>query len=144
MSRLGEIGSNTNLHAVLDEDFAEASDTTTSGTLEDVTGTSFTLTIPVGLPSTATIVARMTFNCNTTGGSPATGAWAISINSVDGTELQRYMSGTNDSGIGAVQARVTGLSNGTYTVVGRHRRVSGSATVNTNSAQLEALAVLET
>lgn len=144
MSRLGEINSNSNIHAVVDEGYAEATgQSTTSATLEDITGTSFTITVPSGLPSTVTIVARMTIGNSTTGGSPATGGWAISINSVDGTEIVRYLSGTNDAGMGGVQARTTGLGAGSYTVVGRHRRVTGSSTVNSDVAQVEALAVLE-
>jgi hypothetical protein len=85
----------------------------------------------------------MTFANSTTGGSPATGGWAVNINAVDQTEYTRYLSGSNDAGIGAAAGRVTGLSAGTYTVKGRHRRVSGSSTVNTDVATLHTMAYLD-
>jgi hypothetical protein len=116
---------------------------TTSATLVDVTGLTFDLTIPTGLPSTARIVANLSVQCSTTGGAPATGAWAISINSVDGTEIARYLSGTNDTGALGVQARSGSLGAGTYTVVARHRRVSGTSTVNTDIGELSAIAIAE-
>lgn len=142
--RLGEINSNLSVEVVADSDFDEVTgQSTTSATLEDITGLTFDLVIPAGLPSTAKIVATMAIGCSTTGGSPATGAWAISINASDGTEITRYMSGTNDSGSVVVLAQATGLSDGTYTVKGRHRRVSGASTVDTDVAQLRAIAVLE-
>jgi len=107
---------------------------TTSATLVNITGTSFTLTTT----RTGKIHADMAFSANTTGGSPADAAWAISINSVDGTEMPRRLSGTNDTGIGSVMARSASLPPGTYTIVGRHRRVTGTSTVNTNVAQVQA------
>ena len=116
---------------------------TTSATLEDITGLTFDLEVPTGLPSTAKIQAIMVIQCSTTGGSPATGGWAININGSDQTEIQRYLSGTNDMGVLVVMANVTGLSNGTYTVKGRHRRVSGASTVNSDVAQLKAVAIME-
>lgn len=143
-NRLGEINSNLPVSVTAAEGFDEATgQSTTSATLEDITGLTFDLVVPAGLPGDAAILASMSVQCSTTGGSPATGAWAISINSVDGTEISRYLSGTNDSGSLGVQARVTGLGAGTYTVKGRHRRVSGTSTVNTDVAQLSAFAVLE-
>jgi hypothetical protein len=142
MTTLGEIPSDETVHLVVDEGYAEATaQPTTSPSLEDITGTSFSLTVPSG--ETGRIVGRMTVQCSTTGGAPATGAWAVSINSVDGTEIARFMSGTNDTGALAVQARETGLAPGAYTVVGRHRRVSGTSTVNSDVAQLEAVVFLE-
>jgi hypothetical protein len=114
---------------------------TTNAALEDITGLTFTITIPVG--RTGIIRASMSFQNSTTGGSPAVGAWAININSVDGTELQRNLSGSNDIGIGNVKTESAALTAGTYTVVGRHRRVSGAATVNTDVGQLEAVALLQ-
>jgi hypothetical protein len=116
---------------------------TTSATLEDITGLTFDLVIPSGLPSTVIIKAIMTMQTSTTGGAPATAAWAININAVDGTEISRYLSGVNDTGMGGVQGRVTGLGAGTYTIKGRHRRVSGASTINTDVAQLSAIALLE-
>jgi hypothetical protein len=143
MTDFGAIPTNIAAAISLDNGYDETIGTvgTTSATLEDITGLTFDVTIPTG--RTGRIVASMMVQTSTTGGSPATGAWAININSVDGTEIQRYLSGTSDTGALAVQARQTALSAGTYTVKGRHRRVSGVSTVNTDIAQLSALAILE-
>ena len=101
--------------------------TTVSATLVDITGLSQSVT----LAEAGAIWAVMTFQASTTGGGGATvGAWAISINSVDSVELQRNLSGTSDAGIGCVQ-HLASLAAGTYTVTGRHRRVSGASTLNT-------------
>lgn len=114
---------------------------TTSATLEDITGLSFDITIPTG--RTGRIKANLVVECSTTGGAPSTGGWAISIGGVDGTEIKRYLSGTNDTGsVGAALTRKS-LSAGVYTIKGRHRRVSGTSTVNTDAATLTGIAVLE-
>ncbi len=112
---------------------------TVSATLEDVTGCTFDITTSI----TGGISTTLTVGCSTTGGSPSTGAWAISINASDGAEISRYLSGVNDMGSLAVQAHTTSLVAGTYTVKARHRRVSGSSTVNTDVAQLRAEFVSE-
>jgi hypothetical protein len=140
MTLLGDFLSNLDVQLVTDNGYDEVTSPvgTTSGTLEDITG----LTFDVTLAATGRIVANMTVQTSTTGGSPATGGWAISINSVDGTEIQRYLSGTNDTGALGVQARSGSLGAGTYTVTGRHRRVSGSSTVNTDVAELSAIAIV--
>lgn len=134
------------LHALLDaggaldgvaavEGWVETTGTSTvAGALENIAGCSFVLTLPMA----ARIKALMTFSASTTGGAPAVGAWAISINAIDGTELPRNLSGVLDQGIGAVQARSLILPAGPYTVQGRHRRVSGASTVNDDVAQLSA------
>lgn len=114
--------------------------TTTSATLEDITGLTFNLTVPAG--STATIVACMTLQCEA-GGANVTGAWAISINSVDGPDVERNMSTANTTGSVACQHRQIGLTAGSYAVTGRHRRVSGASTANTDSAQLSGMVLLE-
>lgn len=142
MSRLGVVNSNQEVNLVTDQDFSEVTgQSTTAAALENIAGNSFQLTIPTG--RTGRILATLTVQTSTTGGAPATGGWAIQINSVDGGEIQRYLSGTNDSGALAVQARSASLTPGNYTVQGRHRRVSGTSTVNTDRAQLAAIAVIE-
>lgn len=142
--RFGEIKSNLNIESIADQGFDEISAiSTVSTTLEDITGLTFNLIVPPGLPSTAVIRAILVVQCSTTGGSPATGGWAISIDGSDGTEIQRYLSGLNDTGVLAVMHRAIGFSEGSYTVKGRHRRVSGSSTVNSDIAQLKAEVVLE-
>jgi len=132
------------VEVVADQNFDEVTgQSTTSATLEDIPGLTFNLTIPAGLPSTAVIRASMAVQCSTTGGSPATGAWAINIAAADGTEIARYMSGLNDTGSVSVKMRASGLGAGSYVVKGRHRRISGASTVDTDVAQLEAIVVLE-
>jgi hypothetical protein len=143
MSGFGSFRSDLASNIVAGDGLGEVSaQTTTSGTLEDITGLTFDLTVPSNLPSTGKIIAIMTIQCSATGGA-CTGGWAISINGSDGTEIQRYLSSTNDTGVITVQARTTGLSAGAYTVKGRHRRVSGADTVNTDVAQLQAWVVME-
>jgi hypothetical protein len=112
---------------------------TTSATLVDMTGLTFNLT----LSSPGRIWALMTFQTSTSGGGGATtGAYAIEINSVDGTQLERQLSGTQDRGIGAVQNRnPVALPAGTYAVQGRFRRVSGGSTLEVGAAQLFAMVV---
>lgn len=110
---------------------------TTSATLEDIPGLTFSLTLKVN----ARIKANLTLQTATIGGSPATGSWAISIGGVDGSELARFLSGSNDDGIVCVQERSDELSPGAYTVTGRCRRVSGASSVNAVLAQLSAMVV---
>lgn len=143
MTSFGAVPTQIRAGIIVDGDYDEMTGTvsTINGSLEDITGATFDIDVPTGV--TARVLAVMTFQTSTTGGSPAIGSWAISINSVDGTELQRYLSGINDTGIGAVLARSAVLTAGTYTVVGRHRRVSGASTINTDTAQLSAFVVLE-
>ena len=143
MTDFGDVKSEWEGGINLGHDFDEITSpvSTTSATLVDITGLTFDLVVPTG--AVAHILATMTVQCSTTGGSPAVGAWAISIGGVDGTEIQRSLSGTLDTGSLSVQAGRTGLTAGTYTVKGRHRRVSGSSTLDTDVAQLLAEAVLE-
>jgi len=95
------------------------------------------------MPSTARILVLMTVQCSATAAG-ATGGWAVNINGTDKQELQRYLSsGGTDVGVLMVVGRTTGLSAGNYTVKGRHRRVSGSGTVNSDVAQLVALVTME-
>jgi len=127
---------------VVDANYDEATAAaTTSAALTDIAGLSFTVDVPTG--QTARIYADMSFQGSTTGGAPSTGAWAVSVNAVDGTELKRYLSGTNDTGIGGVKTRSAVLGAGAYTVKGRFRRVSGGSTINTDVAQLSAFVALE-
>lgn len=112
---------------------------TTSATLEDVTGMSTTIT----LTATTNIVAIASFQAQTqSGASASTIAVAISINGVDHDETQRYLSGSNDVGIGAIVHRTaTALPAGTYTVKLRFRRVSGVSTPGLNRADMSVIAL---
>lgn len=141
MTDFGAVPTNIPTLTIMDRDFDEITgETTVSATLEDITGLTFNLTVPTGV--TGTIEAMMTVQCSA-GAANITGAWAISINAADQQEVQRTMSTGNESGSMMVQGQTTGLTAGDYTVKGRHRRVSGANTVNTEVAQLIARVVLE-
>lgn len=114
--------------------------TTTAATLEDIPGLTFNLTVPTG--RTATIRALMTVESSAAGAN-VTGGWAISINSADKQEYARTMSTAMESGSVVAQGETTGLSAGTYAITGRHRRVSGASTVNTDVAELSAMLIIE-
>jgi hypothetical protein len=142
LTEFGDIPTNLPATIVVANGFDEITSpvTTVSATLEDITGLTFNITVPTG--RTGTIIAYMTVQCEA-GGANIVGAWAISINSVDGPETERNMSTSNTTGSVACQHRQTGLSAGTYAITGRHRRVSGASTADTDSAQLSAMLLLE-
>jgi hypothetical protein len=145
MSRLGEYNSNLAANIIAANGYDEISSpvTTTAAALEDITGLTFDLVVPTGLPSTARIVATMAVQCSSSGGSGGAGGWAVGINSADKQEIQRYLSAINDTGALIVLGSTAGLAAGTYTVKGRHRRVSGTGTISTDVAQLSAIVVME-
>lgn len=142
MTNLGAIASDTDMATEeakpVGNGYVEqgTTQTTTSGTLENVTGASFNLTTNVS----GRIMAALSIECSVTGAG-STGAWAISINSVDGTEIQRFISAGAEIGAVSIQARSATLAAGTYTVQARHRRAVGGGTINTDLAQLSALFV---
>lgn len=112
---------------------------TVSATLEDVAGMSTTIT----LTATTNILVIASFQSQTqSGASASTIAVAVNINGTDHDETQRYLSGTNDVGIGAVVHRTTtALPAGTYTVKLRFRRVSGVSTPGLNRADMSVIAL---
>lgn len=112
-----------------------AAQTTTAAALEDIPG----LTFDVVLPARGRILADMSVQCDALA-AVATGAWAISINGVDGTEIQVALT-VGIARSASVQARSAFLQAGTYTVKGRHYRAAGAGTVETDVAQLSALVV---
>jgi hypothetical protein len=146
MSGLGAFLSNLNVRVLTDADFDEITGTvtTTAASLEDITGLTVDVTIPAGIPNTAAIIAIMVVQCSASS-SGATGGWAVNIDSADKQVLARYLaSGGSDTGVMMVMGRTTGLSaDQTITVKGRHYRVGGSGTVNTDVAQLIVLVVME-
>lgn len=107
---------------------------TTSAVLEDVTSMVTTLTL--AQPSEVAIHAA--FQAQTiSGGSASTLAVAISIDGVDHDEYQRYLSGSNDLGIGAIVHRSSAdLTAGLHTFKMRFRRVSGVATPGLQRADM--------
>lgn len=110
---------------------------TTSGTLEDVANMSTT----ISLANPGHVVAFASFQISTqSGAAPSVIAVAISIDGVDGREASRYLSGSNDIGMGAIVERTDSpLAAGTYTVKLRFRRVSGAATPGIDVASLVAV-----
>lgn len=109
--------------------------TAVTGPLIDIPGMAITVT----LTSTAHIHGVMTFSTETAppGGGAINGAFAVQINGVDGQEVERFLSGSTDDGIGAAQYRTAApLPPGVYTIKGRWRRVSGARGLQLNTAQL--------
>ncbi len=98
---------------------------------------SFTITLKIA----AKVHALMTFQASSgaAGGAGIVGEWAISIDGTDGGNKTRSLSGANDEGIGAIQYQTPdALDPGDYVVTGRHRRVSGTRDLETDSAELRA------
>lgn len=107
---------------------------TTSTSLEDVSGGSTTITIL----GTSHINVNCSFELQTQSGASASVIGiALNINGTDHDEMQRYLSGTNDLGLGSITHRTSSpLSPGTYTIKLRFRRVTGMATPGINKAHL--------
>lgn len=111
---------------------------TTSATLEDVPGTEMV----IRNNETTEIAVFAAFELATQSGAAAsTIAIALNINGVDCQELQRYLSGSNDSGIGCSVSRSVELPPGNHTVKLRYRRVSGVATPGVNVVNMFAFAL---
>ena len=113
-------------------------ETTTSATLVDIPGLSTTVT----LTRTTEISAFMSFDLKSNG-SPLVAGLAISIDGVDGLVYERYLSGTNDQGVGAIIFQSAPLVAGTYTVKGRFSRVSGAGTLEVSVADILAIGMQE-
>lgn len=113
--------------SIVDLGYVTATATTAgTGALEDITSATVDVVIPAG--ATGSVIGVMTFQTTTTTGGAKTGGWVVDIGGTDGPQLDRYLSGTNDTGVGAVQFMRTGLSAGTYTVKGEHLTSVGSIT----------------
>lgn len=112
---------------------------TTSATLVDVTGMSVTIT----LDTPVRIAVFASFELQTqSGAAPSTMGVAVSIDGTDHDELKRYLSGSNDQGIGSITHRTdTSLSAGVHTIKLRFRRVSGAATPGINKAHMVVMAM---
>lgn len=111
---------------------------TTSATLVDVTGMSTTIT----LDQPVEVIVTACFELATqSGGAASTIAVAINIDGVDHDEYARYLSGTTDTGIGAITHRSGVLSAGVHTIKLRCRRVSGTATPGVNRADMTVMAM---
>lgn len=132
----GTVGPNgINPSAIVEMDTERS---TTSASLEDITGASLTITTQ----RAGKVFVTMAFSCYTvSGAAPSTIAFAINVNGTDHQELQRYLSGSTDRGIGAVVHLSDELAAGTHTIKGRFRRVSGVATPGTDELSLVAVAM---
>ena len=112
---------------------------TTSATLEDVTNA----TVDITIKSTSHIAVLTSFELATqSGASASTLTLAVSINGTDEEEISRYLSGTNDTGIGALVHRTDSpLGPGTYTVKMRMKRSAGVSTPGINRLDLLVVAL---
>lgn len=139
MSLFGNYISSWAMNLVSDAngDQVTTTQTTTSPALEDIPGLTFDLI----LPAAGRILAIMTVESKRDGPTATVGAWAISINGVDGQEKQRQFPTNGSPGSCTVMAFAS-LAAGPYTVKGRHRRVSGTSDVDTDISQLLAIAVV--
>jgi hypothetical protein len=106
--------------------------TTTNGSLEDVTGASVTI---ASLAAECRVVAEMSVQSGATT-TQCVGGWAISINGTDSLVMERYLSGTGDTGQSTVTAVLDLPAGGPYAIQARHRRTSGAGTVNTVQLQM--------
>jgi hypothetical protein len=81
----------------------------------------------------------MTFQCQSTGiGANVLAGFRIVIDSQNGPEVQRWLAGGNDVGIGAVQFQSTPLIAGTYTIKGQFRVAGGALDLEVGPVQLSA------
>ena len=94
--------------------------TTTSATLEDVTGGSTTITLGI----TGKIAVFMSGEAVSDG--ICTLGIAVNIDGTDHYETHTHLSGSSDAGTFSTVHRSGDLAPGTYTVKARFRRVSGS------------------
>ena len=99
---------------------------TVSATLENVAN----MSVVINLSKSSFINAFASFSLQTaSGASSSTIGLDISFDGSSGEEHQRFLSGTNDLGIGAIVERTdTALPAGNHTATLRFRRVSGTAT----------------
>lgn len=110
----------------------------TSATLVDIPGMSTTIT----LEETVEIAVLCSFELQTqSGASASTIGIAVNINGTDYDSYERYLSGTNDTGIGAITHRSAELAAGTYTVKMRFQRTAGVSTPGVNHMDMIVMAL---
>ena len=110
-------------------------DTTTSGTLEDITGATTTIT----LQRTSHIAAWLNLHVSATAACDY--GVAINFNGTDEDEGVIHLTATDEGNVGIVHRTTTELPPGTYTFKGRHRRISGGGTPETDRADLLVMAM---
>ncbi|UCC72335.1 MAG: hypothetical protein JSV86_18505 [Gemmatimonadota bacterium] len=101
----------------------------------DVTGLSGSIT----LAEPAAVWAVAQFELETSSGSNSTAGVRIVIDTSNGPEMQRFLPGTNDRGLGGAEHRSGVLPAGTYTVKVQMRVPTGAATLQMTEAQLFAI-----
>jgi len=112
--------------------------TTTSATLEDITGASTSITLPYACN------VAVFLNCEVSAASAAADI-GLAVN-IDGTDhdtvVTHLAAGSTDSGVSSVIHRtVSALTAGTYTVKGRMKRAAGSGTPAVDRADLFVMAL---
>jgi hypothetical protein len=111
---------------------------TVSAVFEDIPGSSTTIT----LEESVEIAIMASFQMSTqSGASASTIAIAVNIDGTDHEEIERYLSGVNDTGIGAIVHRSAELAPGTYTLKLRFKRVSGVSTPGVDRADMLVMAM---
>jgi hypothetical protein len=98
------------------------------------------LTGSISIDVNTNIHAAMSFEAQSSGvGTDATLGVLIKLGPITGPEHNRFLSGTNDRGLGSVQARTGVLTAGTYTYTAYYRKVSGTKDVQINKAELHVM-----
>jgi hypothetical protein len=110
-------------------------DTTTSASLEDITGATTTIT----LQRTSHIAAWL--NLHVSASATCDYGVAINFNGTDEDEGVIHLTATDEGNVGIVHRTTTELPPGTYTIKGRHRRISGGGTPETDRADLLVMAM---
>jgi hypothetical protein len=114
------------------------STSTSTGTFIPIPGVTGTIETDTNVP----LHGIMTVEAQSTGaGASATIGICIQISGVTGPEHQRFLSGTNDVGLGSVQYRTSVLTTGTHGFTGYFRKVSGTKGVQINEAEMHVFAM---
>jgi hypothetical protein len=110
-----------------------------TGTFIAIPGITGTIEIDTNVP----VHGIMTFEAESSGvGTNSTIGVCIQIADDTGPEHQRFLSGTNDLGLGSVQHKTSSLTTGTHSFTGYYRKVSGTKDVQINKAEMHVFAML--
>lgn len=75
------------------------------------------LSVSVNMPYAGNALVFSTFSCESGAATGMTGAWRLAQGSNYSQEVQRYLSGTNDTGIASTVNVFTGLSSGSNSII---------------------------
>jgi len=110
----------------------------TTGTFIPIPGITGTIETDTNVP----LHGIMTFEAESSGvGANATIGVCINIAGETGPEHQRFLSGTDDVGLGSVQYKSTVLATGIHSFTGYFRKVSGTKDVQVNKAEMHVFAM---